>query len=57
MLFRFLPFVAIAMIVSANSHAQKFVANYDESKIPEHTLPDPLVTEAGKPVTLSLIHI
>ena len=51
MLFRFLPFVAIAMIVSANSHAQKFVANYDESKIPEHTLPDPLVTEAGKPVS------
>jgi hypothetical protein len=36
--------------IMQNAEAQKFVANYDESKIPEHTLPDPLVTEAGKPV-------
>ena len=28
-----------------------FVANYDESLVPEYTLPDPLVTLAGDPVT------
>ena len=30
--------------------AQAFVANYDESKVPEYKLPDPLMFNAGKPV-------
>lgn len=30
---------------------RKFVANYDETKIPGFTLPDPLVADAGKPVS------
>ncbi|RRB11904.1 acetylxylan esterase [Larkinella knui] len=30
---------------------QKFEPNYDESKIPPYTLPDPLVTAAGKRIT------
>lgn len=29
---------------------QQFVANYDESKVPEYRLPDPLKFENGKPV-------
>ena len=29
---------------------EKFVANYDEEKIPEYTLPDPMRTESGEPV-------
>lgn len=45
--------VAFAVLVCgvAELKAQsKFVANYDESKIPDFDLPDPLTTEAGKPV-------
>ena len=30
---------------------KKFVANYDETKIPKYTLPNPLVTESGEPVS------
>ncbi len=30
--------------------AQSFEPNYDEAKVPEYTLPDPLVTAAGEPV-------
>ncbi len=46
-----LLFAAASGLLSEMALAQKFVANYDESKIPEFTLPDPLVTEGGKPVT------
>lgn len=35
----------------AHSNAAEFVANYDESKVPSFTLPNPLVTEDGSPVT------
>lgn len=35
---------AIAMCVLG------FTPNYDESQVPEHTLPDPLVTQSGEPV-------
>jgi predicted small secreted protein len=31
--------------------AEEFVANYDETLVPDYTLPDPLVTLAGEPVS------
>jgi hypothetical protein len=40
-----------SLFFGAGASAQGFVANYEESKVPEYQLPDPLVTEAGKPVT------
>lgn len=43
-------FLSVSQFASI-SQAQKFVANYDESKIPSFTLPDPLVTEKGDSVT------
>jgi hypothetical protein len=33
------------------SHAQPAAANYDESKVPKYTLPDPLILANGKKVT------
>tara|TARA_R110002049_G_scaffold4601_4_gene31982 strand:- start:263935 stop:265221 length:1287 start_codon:yes stop_codon:yes gene_type:complete len=43
---------ALLIILSSNAQAQKdFVANYDEARISEFQLPDPLTTDAGEPVT------
>jgi hypothetical protein len=51
MLLRMLAITAVVLSLASESLAQqKFVANYDESKIPDFQLPDPLVTIAGKPV-------
>jgi len=47
------PLLLTAVIICFNiipASAQKFVANYDESKVPEYTLPDPLTFIAGNKV-------
>ena len=31
----------LTLALTSLAHAQKFQANYDESKVPEYTLPDP----------------
>lgn len=41
---------AATCICVTTASAQKFVANYDESKIPEYQLPDPLLMESGERV-------
>jgi hypothetical protein len=47
----FIALVGIFMIAPQVMAQKKFVPNYDEAKIPKHSLPDPLVTEFGKPVS------
>lgn len=39
------------MLTSNADATEKQEFNYDESKVPEYTLPDPLVTTAGKKIT------
>ncbi|MCA9442249.1 MAG: acetylxylan esterase, partial [Candidatus Omnitrophica bacterium] len=50
---RFFP-IAILLLMAHSSlslAAEKFEPNYDESKVPEYTLPDPLVLSNGEKVT------
>jgi hypothetical protein len=41
----------LTLSLTSITHAQKFQANYDESKVPEHKLPDPLLSSDGQRVT------
>jgi hypothetical protein len=43
--------LSISLIISCNQAPKEFVPNYDESKVPEYKLPDPLTFVNGKPVT------
>ncbi len=48
---RLLAWTLLALLLSpAAVSAQKFVANYDESKVPDYKLPDPLRLVSGQPV-------
>ena len=42
--------VGLWMVICVGT-AMAFEANYDESKVPEYTLPDPLVMQNGDAVT------
>lgn len=52
-MFRKIVMIMLCGIASPSwtSAQEKFVPNYDESKIPAYDLPDPLVTESGDKVT------
>lgn len=43
-------FTFFLLFFAATLSAQTFVANYDESKMPPYTLPDPLIFNNGQPV-------
>ena len=48
---RLLAWTLLALLLAPVSvSAQKFVANYDESKVPDYELPDPLRLASGQPV-------
>ena len=48
---RFCPTALVALVLSATAFAQgPSSANYDESKVGDYRLPDPLVFDDGKPV-------
>jgi len=42
--------LTVLLLTAAPAAGQKFVVNYDESGVPEYTLPDPLVCEDGTAV-------
>jgi hypothetical protein len=43
--------VVVTGALTGMARAQKFQPNYDESKVPDFTVPDPLITQAGQKVT------
>ena len=43
--------LGLALFLTSAAGAQQPATNYDESKVPEYTLPDPLVLSDGRPVT------
>lgn len=45
-----LPMAIICSLLAPAASAQDFVPNYDEAKVPQYQLPDPLVTEKGQRV-------
>jgi hypothetical protein len=46
-----LSILACLLAMTVTVSLQEFVPNYDESKVPPYTLPDPLVRQNGTPVT------
>lgn len=48
---RSLPSIALVFVICSSAAAQPAGYNYDEAKVPEFTLPDPLVLKSGEPVT------
>jgi hypothetical protein len=44
-------FVFLFLLLSCQEAPEDFVPNYDESKVPEYKLPDPLTFRNGKPVS------
>jgi hypothetical protein len=46
-----LIFTGVIMLNSTVDAAEKRNVNYDESQVPQYTLPDPLVTQSGKKIT------
>jgi hypothetical protein len=43
-------FLLITLLTSQLAFSQQFVPNYDESKVPDFVLPNPLLTFKGKKV-------
>jgi hypothetical protein len=46
-----LSITAMTVLLASPAAAQPAGANYDESKVPQYTLPDPLITSKGERVT------
>ena len=47
---RILSACALSTLIMVDASAQAFEANYDEAKVGDYKLPDPLVMENGDPV-------
>jgi len=47
---RLICLFSICLIISCKQTPKEFVPNYDESKVPDYELPDPLTFKSGKPV-------